>query len=144
MFNFTIDGHTMTVVEADGVYTVATEVDLLSIYSSQRCKFKKKLKYCLTYDLNQNLDAVIVTASHSAGNFWMRATSDPTYWNDLKFEESGFNPDIRAIWRVGRAPDVDPESKSVIATVLDPYILGELGGTMKMDLPTVFDKDINM
>lgn len=54
-FNFTIDGHTMTVIETDGVETEPLVVDS-SVFASQ----------CYS---------VTVTANQTLGNYWIRALS---------------------------------------------------------------------
>ena len=47
-FTFSIDGHNMTVIEADGVETQPVEVDQLTIYAAQR--------YSVVVDMNQAVD----------------------------------------------------------------------------------------
>ncbi|KAH7891030.1 laccase [Phlebopus sp. FC_14] len=53
-FNFTIDGHTMTIIEADGIETVPVEVDSLPVLAGQRY-------------------SVVVTANKPISNYWIRA-----------------------------------------------------------------------
>lgn len=56
-FNFTIDGHAMTVIETDGVETEPLVVDSLSVFPGQRY-------------------SVVVTANQTLGNYWIRALSN--------------------------------------------------------------------
>lgn len=56
-FNFTIDGHMMTVIETDGVETEPLVVDSLSVLAGQRY-------------------SVVVTANQTLGNYWIRALSN--------------------------------------------------------------------
>ncbi|KAF9218762.1 laccase [Gyrodon lividus] len=56
-FNFTIDGHPMTVIEADGTETEPMVVDSLPIFAGQRY-------------------SVVVTANQTVGNYWVRALSN--------------------------------------------------------------------
>ncbi|KAF6745609.1 laccase 2 precursor [Ephemerocybe angulata] len=53
-YTFSIDGHTMTVIEADGISTEALEVDSLQIFAGQR--------YSIVVETNQAVD-----------NYWIRA-----------------------------------------------------------------------
>ena len=48
-YNFSIDGHTMDVIEADGQVTEKTNVDMLRIGVGQRCKFQRFSKYKILY-----------------------------------------------------------------------------------------------
>ena len=54
-FNFTIDGHPMTVIETDGVGTEPLVVDSLPVFAGQRY-------------------SVVVTANQTVGNYWIRTT----------------------------------------------------------------------
>jgi FtsP/CotA-like multicopper oxidase with cupredoxin domain len=56
-FNFTIDGHPMTVIETDGVETEPLIVDSLPVFAGQRY-------------------SVVVTANQTVGNYWIRALSN--------------------------------------------------------------------
>jgi len=58
-FNFSIDGHQMTVIETDGVETEPLVVDSLSVFPGQRY-------------------SVVVTANQTIGNYWIRALSSQT------------------------------------------------------------------
>ena len=43
-FTFSIDGHDMTIIEADGVNTQPLKVDQLDIFAAQRYSFVVRLK----------------------------------------------------------------------------------------------------
>ncbi|KAG8221176.1 laccase [Butyriboletus roseoflavus] len=80
-FNFTIDGHRMTVIEADGDEVEPVEVDSLPVLAGQRY-------------------SVVVTANQSVGNYWIRASTSLS----LTFA----NGQNSAILRYEGAPDEDP------------------------------------
>lgn len=82
-FNFTIDGHRMTIIEADGIETEPVEVDSLPVYAAQRY-------------------SVVVTANQPVGNYWIRAAS-----NENASFAGGQN---LAILRYTGAPQQDPTS----------------------------------
>ncbi|KAH0836892.1 laccase [Lanmaoa asiatica] len=83
LFNFTIDGHRMTIIEVDGTEVVPVEVDSIPILAGQRY-------------------SVVVTANQSVGNYWIRSSSDLSTTFD-----GGQN---LAILRYEGAPDQDPTS----------------------------------
>ncbi|KAG1787546.1 multicopper oxidase, partial [Suillus variegatus] len=56
-YNFTIDGHTMTIIEADGIETVPETVDSLPVLAGQRYP-------------------VVIYANQPVDNYWVRAPSD--------------------------------------------------------------------
>ncbi|KAH7891029.1 laccase [Phlebopus sp. FC_14] len=56
-FNFTIDGHRMTIIEADGIETEPVEVDSLPVFAGQRY-------------------SVVVTANQPVDNYWIRSLSN--------------------------------------------------------------------
>lgn len=56
-FNFTIDGHPMTVIETDGIETEPFVVDSIPVSAGQRY-------------------SVVVTANQTVGNYWIRALSN--------------------------------------------------------------------
>ncbi|KAJ7607045.1 Cu-oxidase-domain-containing protein [Roridomyces roridus] len=83
---FSIDNHTMTIIEADGTETVPMEVNLIDIMPGQRY-------------------SVIVTANQAVGNYWINAFPDG---GNLAFN-LGFNPLLsRGILRYVGAPAVEP------------------------------------
>ncbi|KAI6111945.1 laccase [Pisolithus croceorrhizus] len=56
-FNFTIDGHKMTIIEADGIEVEPVDVDSLAVFAGQRY-------------------SVVVSADQPVGNYWIRALSN--------------------------------------------------------------------
>lgn len=83
-FNFTIDGHKMTIIEVDGNEVFPVEVDSLQILAGQRY-------------------SVVVEADKPVGNYWIRALTDLP---NATFD-GGQN---MAILRYGGATDEDPTS----------------------------------
>jgi FtsP/CotA-like multicopper oxidase with cupredoxin domain len=83
-FNFTIDGHRMTIIEVDGTEVQPVEVDSIPILAGQRY-------------------SVVVTADQPVGSYWIRSLSDLP---NATFE-GGQN---MAILRYEGAPDQDPTS----------------------------------
>ncbi|KAF9459177.1 laccase 1 [Collybia nuda] len=81
-FNFSIDKHSMTIIEADGENTLTHEVDSIRIYAGQR--------YSVVVHANQPID-----------NYWIRA--DPS--GLLAGFDSGRNS---AILRYAGAPQTEP------------------------------------
>ncbi|KAF9224239.1 Cu-oxidase-domain-containing protein [Gyrodon lividus] len=84
-FNFTIDGHKMTIIEADGIETVPVEVDSLPVLAGQRY-------------------SVVVTADRPVGNYWIRAL--PHHGNQTF--DHGRNS---AVLRYAGAPMQEPMTK---------------------------------
>ncbi|CAL1715519.1 unnamed protein product [Somion occarium] len=82
-FNFSIDHHSMTVIEADGVNTQSLTVDSIQIFAAQRYSF-------------------VLQANQPVGNYWIRAR--PSGANVTSFN-GGLNS---AILRYVGAPDEDP------------------------------------
>lgn len=83
-FNFSIDGHTMTIIEADGEYTDPLEIDFIQIHAAQRY-------------------SVVVKADQAVDNYWIRA--DPT-----RKGVEGFDGNRNlAILRYANAPFQDPK-----------------------------------
>ena len=85
-FNFTIDGHRMTIIEVDGTEVQPVEVDFIPILAGQRY-------------------SVVVTAAKPVGNYWIRALSSVP---DSSFD-GGQN---MAILRYEGAADEDPTSEA--------------------------------
>jgi len=81
-FNFTIDGHKMTIIEVDGTEIIPVHVDSLAVFAGQRY-------------------SVVVTADRPVNNYWIRALAD---FRNKKFD-GGQNS---AILRYRGAPDEDP------------------------------------
>ncbi|KIO00648.1 laccase [Pisolithus tinctorius Marx 270] len=81
-FNFTIDGHNMTVIEADGNEVEPVIVDSLAVYAGQRY-------------------SVVVTADQPVDNYWIRSVSN--------FPNQTFDGRLNSVvLRYGDAPIQDP------------------------------------
>ncbi|CDO69696.1 Laccase [Trametes cinnabarina] len=93
-FMFSIDGHPMTIIEADGQNTQPHTVDKLQIFASQRYSF-------------------VLNANQTVGNYWIRASPDRII-NDATGFENGINS---AILRYKGAPHEEPSSKQSVAGV---------------------------
>lgn len=97
-FTFSIDGHNLTIIEADGVNTQPLVVDELVIFAAQRYSF-------------------ILEAKETGGNFWIRAQQR----NGTDGGPVGFAGGINlAILRYDGSPKVDPnttQTPSVIPLV---------------------------
>ncbi|KAF8888052.1 laccase 3 precursor [Infundibulicybe gibba] len=92
-FVFSIDGHTMTVIEADGVSTEPLVVDSIQIFAGQRYSF-------------------VLTADRPVGNYWVRAKP-----NRPNFGEDSFNGGINsAILRYAGAAEADPTTTQGTST----------------------------
>lgn len=84
-FNFTIDGHQMTIIEADGVETQPMVVDSLPVFAGQRY-------------------SVVVNANQPIGNYWIRAVPNEG--------PQGFTNGVnQAILRYKGAPVQDPTTQ---------------------------------
>ncbi|KIM76765.1 laccase [Piloderma croceum F 1598] len=94
-FTFSIDGHNMTIIEADGINTQPLTVDSIKIYTGQRYSF-------------------VLNANEKQGNYWIRAESHC----GLDGGPTGFAEGINsAILRYAGSPEVDPltpQMKSII------------------------------
>ncbi|KAJ3066780.1 hypothetical protein HDU98_009968, partial [Podochytrium sp. JEL0797] len=78
-FLFSIDGHSLTVIEVDGVLVAPKVVDRLTINTAQRY-------------------SVLITASQKPGNYLIRANmyhGDP--WTSMPNMPIGFNPNVTAV-----------------------------------------------
>ncbi|KAG6828776.1 hypothetical protein H0H92_006800 [Tricholoma furcatifolium] len=116
---FSIDGHNMTIIEVDGVNHEPLLVDNIQIYAGQRY-------------------SVIVTATQSVGNYWLRAqsSSGPTTF------DGGLNS---AIFRYLGAPIEEPTTNSslsnpLVETNLHPLVdPGAPGGSGPADVQLYLD-----
>ncbi|KAJ7478293.1 laccase [Mycena latifolia] len=89
-FIFTIDGHTMTIIEADSVNTEPLTVDAIQIYAGQRYSF-------------------VLTADQTVDNYWIRTVANGG--------TAGFDNGINsAILRYVGADDVDPSTNATTST----------------------------
>ncbi|KAI9344834.1 Cupredoxin [Zopfochytrium polystomum] len=137
-FTFSIDGHNLTVVEADGVYTVPTVVDQFPITAGQRY-------------------SVILNANAKVSNYWIRADLDEQLYFPAPIDLNGLVPYARSILRYKGAAKTNPTTKAAQnPTVLNPFNLGEyngtpltqlvphLGDTMYMNFKILSDGDNNI
>ncbi|KAJ7854560.1 Cu-oxidase-domain-containing protein [Mycena olivaceomarginata] len=101
-FVVSIDNHTMTVIEADGIATEPHEVNVLVIHAGQRYSF-------------------VVTANQAVGNYWINAfinggTRNPNLNSTLS----------RGILRYEGAPDEEPQTPMTAGpTGADAVLLNE-------------------
>lgn len=94
-FTFSIDGHNMTVIEADGVNTEPLIVDSILIHAGQRYSF-------------------VLVANQKIGNFWVRADQRCGYdGGPIGFAE-GINS---AILRYVGSPEVDPTTSQTASII---------------------------
>ncbi|EJD00073.1 Cu-oxidase-domain-containing protein [Fomitiporia mediterranea MF3/22] len=100
-FTFQIDGHNLTVIEADGIETESVEVNSLVIYPGQRY-------------------SVVLNATQDVGNYWIRA--EPSQGT------TGFTNGINsAILRYSGADDEEPTTiENTEGTQLDEADLAPL------------------
>ncbi|KAJ7935956.1 laccase [Mycena leptocephala] len=108
-FIFTIDGHTMTIIEADGVNTEPLTVDSIQIYAGQRYSF-------------------VLTADQAVDNYWIRTVANGG--------TAGFDNGINsAILRYVGANETDPTTNATTATAalvetdLHPLVATAVPGT---------------
>ncbi|KAG7096238.1 hypothetical protein E1B28_003687 [Marasmius oreades] len=90
---FSIDGHNMTVIEADGHNTVPVVVNSLQIFAGQRYSFVLKAE---------------ANTGSRPGNFWIRAL--PNFSSSLSFAQ-GTN---LAILRYKGAPGIEPNTTAPV------------------------------
>ncbi|EGN96947.1 laccase [Serpula lacrymans var. lacrymans S7.3] len=117
-FIFSIDGHNMTVIEADGIETEPVEVDSIQIFSAQR--------YSVVFTANQPVD-----------NYWIRAESNlpnQTFAGGLN----------SAILRYNGAPALDPTTESTIQNLLVESDLHPLINPGAPGIPEIGKADINI
>ena len=87
-FAFSIDGHTFTIIEADGQNTVPLLVDSVQIFAGQRY-------------------SIVFVANQPVGNYWIRANNDA---RGIPGFDGGRNS---AILRYAGAPTVDPTTSQI-------------------------------
>ncbi|KAA1477977.1 Cu-oxidase-domain-containing protein [Dentipellis sp. KUC8613] len=85
-YNFTIDGHSMTIIEADGVSVKPYVVDSIQIYASQRYSF-------------------VLNANQTTSNYWIRAVPN----SGAQVFDGGINS---AILRYAGAANAEPKTPS--------------------------------
>lgn len=103
-YNFSIDGHTMDVIEADGQVTERRRVDILRIGVGQR--------YSVLVSRNM---------FRTTDNFWIRAVLDTGLWTN--FQSSHLNPVGKAIWRYAGGKKDEPTTVAGGVKMLDPFKL---------------------
>ncbi|KAI6001779.1 laccase [Pisolithus albus] len=118
-FNFTIDGHNMTIIEADGNEVEPVVVDSLPVYAAQRY-------------------SVVVTADQPVGNFWIRAVSN--------FPNQTFDGGLNsAILRYSGAPIEDPTTEpGPYVLPFDESALHPLHNSGVPGIPGVGNADVNI
>ncbi|KAG9308833.1 laccase [Chiua virens] len=117
-FNFTIDGHRMTIIEVDGNEVVPVEVDSIPIYAGQRY-------------------SVVVTANQTIRNYWIRALSSV----------SGSSYDYgqnMAILRYEGTADEDPTSIATYELAFDEGNLHPLVNPGAPGVPEIGKADVNL
>ncbi|KAI0955680.1 laccase [Taiwanofungus camphoratus] len=118
-FLFSIDGHNMTIIEADGENTQPLLVDSIQIFAAQRYSF-------------------ILTATQPVNNYWIRAIAD-----------TQATPPGMAILRYVGAPHIDPNTNPVPSTNplvesnLHPLIDPQAPGGASIDAPDVIPINLN-
>ncbi|KAF9059617.1 laccase 1 [Rhodocollybia butyracea] len=117
-FNFSIDGHTFSVIEADGIETEPVVADSIQIFAAQRYSF-------------------ILTANQSVDNYWIRApgSEGPTGF------DNGVNS---AILRYAGAPDEEPTTIDTSNNRLQETSLHTLVNPGAPGLPTPDGADYNL
>ncbi|KAG1764139.1 laccase [Suillus occidentalis] len=108
-YNFSIDGHTMTIIEADGIETVPETVDSLPVLAGQRY-------------------SVVVHANQPVDNYWIRV---PFNLPNQTFV-GGLNS---AVLRYSGAPDEDPMSTP--GPYIFPFDEGKLASLLNIPVPGV-------
>ncbi|KAF5380268.1 hypothetical protein D9757_008201 [Collybiopsis confluens] len=118
---FSIDGHNLTIIEADGVSTSPVNVNQIQIYAAQRYSF-------------------VLSATQPVGNYWIRAVpSTPLAGTPAGSPlANGINS---AVLRYKGAPETDPISSSTsVITAVNEHILhplqnaGAPGGSRPADM----------
>ncbi|KAF9224240.1 laccase [Gyrodon lividus] len=118
-FNFTIDGHRMTIIEVDGVEIVPVEVDSIPILAGQRY-------------------SVVVTADQPVGNYWIRSINNQA---NQTFDD-GQN---MAILRYDGAPVQDPTSApGPYELTFDESALHPLINPGAPGIPEIGKADVNL
>ncbi|KIM75672.1 laccase [Piloderma croceum F 1598] len=94
-FNFSIDGHRMTIIEADGEPTLPLQVDFIQIFAGQRYSF-------------------ILQANQTVNNYWIRAEQQ----TGINGGPTGFADGINsAILRYAGAPNADPTTNQTDSVI---------------------------
>ncbi|KAG6909504.1 hypothetical protein DXG01_017061 [Tephrocybe rancida] len=118
-FAFSIDNHTLTIIEADGENTTPLVVDSFQIYAGQRY-------------------SAILKANQPVGNYWVRADSD---LRGLPGFDGGRNS---AILRYAGAPSADPTTTSAPTNPLQEINLHALTHPAAPGNPWSGGADVNI
>ncbi|RPD57148.1 Cu-oxidase-domain-containing protein [Lentinus tigrinus ALCF2SS1-7] len=117
-YTFSIDGHQLTVIEADGVSTQPVTVDSIQIFAAQR--------YSFVLNANQDVD-----------NYWIRANPN--------FGTTGFADGVNsAILRYDGADPVEPVTNQTGTTLLLETDLHPLASMPVPGQPTQGGADLNL
>jgi len=103
-YTFSIDGHTMTVIEADSVNVHPYVVNNITIFPAQRYSF-------------------VLTANQKVGNYWIRAEPRAGGDGGIPGYEGGINS---AILRYAGAPVADPKTSIWSGSQVIPLEEGKL------------------
>ncbi|KAF9058481.1 laccase lcc6 [Rhodocollybia butyracea] len=117
-FVFSIDGHTFSVIEVDGVETDQVVADSIQIFAAQRYSF-------------------ILNANQTVDNYWIRANPS----GGATGFASGINS---AILRYDGAADEEPTTTDTAANLLQETSLHPLVNPGAPGLPTVDGADYNL
>ena len=118
-FNFTIDGHKMTVIEVDGAEVKPIDVDSVAVFAGQRY-------------------SVVVTADQPVNNYWIRSLSN---FPNQTFD-GGQNS---AIMRYFGAPDKEPTTEhGPYVLPFNEGTLQPLFGAGAPGIPELGKADINI
>jgi FtsP/CotA-like multicopper oxidase with cupredoxin domain len=101
-FDFSIDGHNMTVIEADGVDMQPVVIDRLPIHVAQRY-------------------SVIVEANQPVGNYWARAVMNQ---NCFAYTNPALDPNVLASIHYEGAPTIQPNT--IDPSLSDPVDCNDL------------------
>ncbi|KAF8073914.1 laccase [Lyophyllum atratum] len=118
-FVFSIDGHTFTIIEADGENTAPLNVDSIQIYAGQRY-------------------SVVMNADQPIGNYWIRADPDARGFPGF---DGGRNS---AILRYASAALQDPATTSSTSNPFKEVNLHALTNPAAPGLPFVGGADVNL
>ncbi|KAJ3513766.1 hypothetical protein NLJ89_g2761 [Agrocybe chaxingu] len=117
-YTFSIDGHTMTIIEVDTVNTVPLEVDSIQIFAGQRYSF-------------------VLNTNQPISNYWIR--SEPNVGTQ------GFDGGINsAILRYWGADAIDPNTTSTLTNPMLETNLVPLSGAAAPGVPEVGAADVNI
>jgi iron transport multicopper oxidase len=114
-YTFSIDGHRLTIIEADGENTKPLTVDGLHIFTGKVFAMVSKMRVAsLTAFLGQRY-SVVVTANQTVDNYWIRALPLNSQGQLPRGFPGGVNS---AILRYKGAPTAEPTSRTVNGTLL--------------------------